>query len=240
MSLKSPSEGLAFFHEAMAEIERADEREAARLGFATVQELRAARSAEREAAEAQRKEGERRNHVRAVLAHVGSRVTDDVARALFLGGELDDTPAHLAVTDWLESQKPALVLSGGTGTGKTVAAVRAMVRYGSYQFVRAIRVGAHFERWASDREDGVDPLRLGCSFLVLDDLGQEAESDRRAAQAVEEILDHRQRENTRTLITTNLTPDAIKARYSDRVVSRLRQNATVKAVNTTDMRRARG
>jgi DNA replication protein DnaC len=82
-------------------------------------------------------------------------------------------------------------------------------------------------------------LDLGADLLVVDDLGQEPIEDRRAMPAIEEVLDSRQSERTRTLITTNLDADAIRDRYSERIRSRLAQNAKLFAVPGDDRRRVR-
>jgi len=193
---------------------------------------------ERLRAEAQTRAA-REAHARLVLGQVGPRVSDEIARRIVAGEGLLDTSAHLAVCKWLETDRPTLVLMGGTGAGKTVAAVRAMHTRQRTQFIRALRIGAHFERWASDRESNVVALDLGADLLVVDDLGQEPIEDRRAMPAIEEVLDSRQSERTRTIITTNLSPDAIRARYSDRICSRLAQNGRFVPVDDDDRRRVR-
>lgn len=233
MSLKSQSD---FLTEWRKEIEARDLRRVQELGLSSLEELYAIQRAE---AEKQRREEEAervRKFRHGVLKSIGPRFTDDVARGLVDGAGLADTVAHLTVREWLASSKPTLVLSGGTGTGKTVAAMRAILEADSFQFLRAIRIGAHYERWSSDREDDVEPIRFGVALLVVDDLGQEPIDDRRVMPAIEEVLDQRQSERTRTLITTNLSADQLRSRYSERIVSRLRQNATVKILGASDMR----
>jgi DNA replication protein DnaC len=243
MQRSTSGEGLAaLVAQAHAAAQAAAEAELSRAlaaGFDSVAAWHAHRGElERLRAEAQTRAA-REAHARLVLEQVGSRVSDDVARRLVAGEGLDDTPAHVAVRDWLASDRPTLVLSGGTGVGKTVAAVRAMMTRTRVQFIRALRIGAHFERWASDRESNVVALDLGADLLVVDDLGQEPIEDRRAMPAIEEVLDSRQSERTRTLITTNLDADAIRDRYSERIRSRLAQNAKLFAVPGDDRRRVR-
>ena len=65
-----------------------------------------------------------------MLRHVGPRVSDTIAEALLAGDGLADTIAHSTVREWLATTKPVLVLSGGTGTGKTVAAILHLLRRG--------------------------------------------------------------------------------------------------------------
>lgn len=150
------------------------------------------------------------------------------------------TKAWEAVCLWLASSKPALVLAGATGGGKTVAAIRAMAESGCRsQFIRAVQVGAHYERWSSDRESGVQPLDVTVGFMVVDDLGMEPMEDRRTEAAIDEIVDARQSMSRRTIFTTNLTDAELRARYSERVRSRWAQSAMVKTIAETDRRRAK-
>lgn len=215
------------------------ESEALAAGFATVVEYQAhaakldALRAEAEAAH------ERQRRVERILAQVGPRITDDVAARIRAGAGLTDTAAHVVVTAWLATDTPALIVSGGTGSGKTVAAIRAMEQHTRPQFLRALRIGAHFERWSADREDGTEPIDFHADLIVIDDLGQEPTEDRRAMPALEEVLDQRQSARTRTLITTNLNADQIRDRYSERIRSRLAQIGSFRALSAADMRRRR-
>jgi DNA replication protein DnaC len=82
-------------------------------------------------------------------------------------------------------------------------------------------------------------LRLGVPLLVVDDLGLEPLDDRRAAVAVEELFHARQSEDVRTIVTTNLTPDEARRRYSERVFSRLAQSGRWWNLSGDDIRRRR-
>lgn len=225
----------------LAAIQRANEQRARERGFATVDEMLAADDAVTLATQAEEAARVAETHRRAVVAAFGGRLRGDVSAALVSGSGLGETPALRAARQWVDASAPVLVLSGGTGTGKTVAAAWALCsRVASFQVLRATRLGAAFERWQSDREDGTDPLRLGVSTMLVDDLGTESTDDRRTVLALDEVFDARQ-SRVRTVVTTNLTREQMRARYSDRVISRLAQNARVIDLNqTTDMRRARG
>lgn len=176
-----------------------------------------------------------------ILASVGDRITDEMHTAIATGSPMRDEEATRVLAKWIASSYPAIILAGGTGAGKTVAAVRLACELTcSVQFIKAARVGAHFERWSSDREDKIAPLGLGVDVLIVDDLGMESLDDRRSLPALEEICDARQSARTRTIFTTNLTAEQYGARYSERMRSRLFQSAGVlTTVRTRDLRRAR-
>jgi hypothetical protein len=150
------------------------------------------------------------------------------------------TKGRQAVQAWLASSKPALVIYGGAGGGKSIGAIRAMIEHrGTWQYIRATEVGKHYERWQSEREDHIEPLRVGCSFMVVDDLGQEPLEDRRVVSALNEITDGRQSMSRRTVYTSNLELEAIRERYSEPVRSRWAQCATFIRIADVDHRRAR-
>jgi DNA replication protein DnaC len=119
-----------------------------------------------------------------------------------------DTEAMAAARAFLGSGKTFLVLAGGVGPGKTVAAAWA-VEQRRGRMVKAIdltRLGTYDEeRW--------DELR-SCPLLVIDDLGTEPRDEKGwAAANFESLLDYRYDWQAPTVITTNLAFDAFKARY---------------------------
>lgn len=225
----------------LGDIRRRQEERARAEGFANLEEQEAHERAADEAAAELERQALARKRRESLIRSVGDRVTDDVRTSIVEGRPLGDTDAWRAVQAWLTSSQPAIILAGPTGSGKTVAAIRALADWrGSTQFVRALRIGAHFERWSSDREDKIMPLDVGVGLLVVDDLGQEPLDDRRSLPALEEIVDARQSARTRTIFTTNLTAEQYGARYSDRMRSRLFQAAgTLTTIHTHDLRRAR-
>jgi DNA replication protein DnaC len=179
-----------------------------------------------------------REHRQRVVAAMSGRLTEQAEAAIVAGTGLADTVALTTVREWLAGVKPVLILSGGVGSGKSVAATWALAsREGTFQAIRAVRLGSAWERWSSDREDGVEALRLGVSMMLIDDLGQEPIEDRRTIPAIEEVFDSRQTTRQRTICTTNLSRDQMRERYSDRVISRLAQNAMVVVVKGIDLRR---
>ena len=177
----------------------------------------------------------------AIVSRVEGRVAPDVLAELRAGkASSSPTKASSEVRRWLGSSKPAIVLCGAPGAGKTVAAIRAMISHRStWQYIRAADIGRARERWPSDQGVEIEPLRLSAGFMLVDDLGLEALEDRRVVQALDEIADARQSMSRRTVYTTNLTADQLRARYSERVRSRWAQSAVIVRIADSDHRRAK-
>lgn len=180
-----------------------------------------------------------RDHRRAVVESLGGRLTDAMGRAL-IEGEEEVTEALRAVREWAATSKPTLILAGGVGSGKTVAALSFVCsRAVSWQMVRCGRVGAMHERWQSEREDHVEALRMNVPVMILDDLGQEHLDDRRNMTALSELFDCRKSERTRTIVTTNLTADQARKRYPEPIIDRWREAAKWVSLDQASLRRRR-
>lgn len=143
-----------------------------------------------------------------LLDRMRGRITDDVAKRIATG-TLADTASLQAVRAWLAAPKPMLVLTGGVGTGKTVAALWGLTQVRG-DLVYARDLARRHEVWGSDRDYGVRPIDLRHRLIVLDDLGTEATEDRRFAPALDELIDSRQGGGLRTIITTNLEAPEIR------------------------------
>jgi DNA replication protein DnaC len=163
-----------------------------------------------------------------------------------------DTAAGALVRAWLadiehECRPGILVLTGGPGTGKTVAAleavawaikrpdVRGPARYATMRALLALG------RWGED----ADPWdrAMDARMLVLDELVGEG-LDRYRSDRLEELLCRRYDTGRPTVITTNLAPVAILATpgpFGARVASRLGDASACRVVEcgTEDMRRAK-
>lgn len=124
-----------------------------------------------------------------------------------------------------------LFFSGATGLGKTFLSgciAREVSERGfSVVYDTAIRLFAAFEskKFSRDMEEGRqarDETRryLQCDLLILDDLGSELTTPF-VQSALYELINSRLVSGRATLISSNLTMDDVRARYSPQVASRL-------------------
>ena len=124
-----------------------------------------------------------------------------------------------------------LLLSGGTGLGKTFlsgcVAREVSGRGFSVVYDTAINVFAAFETRKFSRDQGEerqarDDTRryLNCDLLILDDLGSEFVSPM-VQTALYELVNSRIQGDKRTIISTNLSMEHIAARYSPQIASRI-------------------
>lgn len=124
-----------------------------------------------------------------------------------------------------------LFLSGATGLGKTFLSgciARTVSEAGfSVVYDTAISLFAAFEsrKFARDAEEGrqaKDDTRryLSCDLLILDDLGSELTTPF-VQSALYELINSRLTAGRATVISSNLTMDDVRARYSPQVASRL-------------------
>jgi DNA replication protein DnaC len=131
------------------------------------------------------------------------------------GPLLDPTDALEAVGRFLAGTeaKTILVLAGGPGVGKTVAAGWGAAFHGGY-FAKAIdlvRIGM-FPREAEDARL-VRELR-SARLIVLDDLGAEPlDAKGYGIAAITDLVDRRYDGARKTIVTTNLPLDEFRERY---------------------------
>lgn len=194
------------------------------------------------------------------LASSGLHLPDE-DRTLVLSGKLDrQRPACVHVATWAKgAPKPGaalvdctpgiLVMCGGTGTGKTLAGAwwLSHVRGRAITIHEAIRIysgwkRSHGGRAADEAEERLE--RLGrIDALLVDELGQESDSDaEHAREVLHWLVDRRQSARRRTLILTNLRASDLRDRfargtYDGRTASRLERHGAVVEVGGTDMRR---
>ncbi len=124
-----------------------------------------------------------------------------------------------------------LLFTGSTGLGKTFlsACIARTVSENGFSVVydTAVNVFARFEeqKFARDAEDGRaarDETRryLSCDLLILDDLGSELTTPF-VQSALYTLVNTRLQSGKRTVISTNLTMEDLRRRYSVQVGSRL-------------------
>lgn len=124
-----------------------------------------------------------------------------------------------------------LLFTGGTGLGKTFLSAciaRAVSENGfSVVYDSAVSVFARFEEQKFSKDSGDasmarDETRryLGCDLLILDDLGSELTTPF-VQSALYTLVNTRLQTGKRTVISTNLTMEDLRRRYSVQVASRL-------------------
>lgn len=142
-------------------------------------------------------------------------------RALDEATSADETAAPVVrVASWDVAKHSTLVISGGNGCGKTVAAAWWAMRYpGTPRFLRASTLAAS-SRYDRDQRDPI----LKAPALVLDDLGAEY-LDAKGSFLVDldELLDVFYGDYRPLLITTNATFDLFRERVGPRIADRLRE-----------------
>jgi hypothetical protein len=164
-------------------------------------------------------------------------------------GGFRDTLAMRAAQAFTTSTRSLLLLFGGPGAGKTVAACWCLLRARSRKdyresewqldpsrgmFVRGAEI-ARLSRF-DDRRRWEQMLSV--RWLVVDDLGAQAGGDY-MAERLDELIDTRYSEQRRTVITCNIAPGELRERLGDRIVSRIRGSGLVVGCGDEDLRRAR-
>lgn len=167
---------------------------------------------------------------------------------------------------WFKSRAPFLVLAGGTGNGKTTAAIAVAchwARRGIYRpsdfarkkvpehrlhdidalpqkplIVKGGNLHLHVHPKYDERKMGYAPEALWTPFLVIDELGGTSPEPYRTAAAVEEVFDTRNRDGLRTIATTNLNAESLRKLYGERVYDRIREGGHIAPIKAQSHRKA--
>lgn len=126
-----------------------------------------------------------------------------------------------------------LLLIGKTGTGKThisTAIARELIHQGYdviYDSTQNIISDFEADRFKSGygREENRSDKYLNCTLLIIDDLGTEF-SNAFTVSTLYNLLNARQNSDLPTIISTNLSPEELSAKYEDRIFSRIMGNGT--------------
>lgn len=163
-------------------------------------------------------------------------------------GGFRETEALNAAHRFVESNQSLLVLFGGTGAGKTVAACWCLLRARRRKdyrddeweldpsrgmFVR----GSAIARLSRFDDGGQWERMLSVRWLVVDDLGAQLGGDY-FSERINELVDARYADRLRTVITCNVAPDIFAERMGDRIVSRIRGGGMVVGCGDLDLRGA--
>ena len=159
--------------------------------------------------------------------------------AVVLAAEPTETLAMLAVRRMLADRDSALlVLSGNAGCGKTFAAAWAVANHPGHAYWLVAPTLAR-----PPVEGTSDPVDRACEvdLLALDDLGIEHSPGGYALSRIQAILESRELDRLKTIISTNLTTPEFLARYGERLASRINGDPIGwHAVGGIDLRRREG
>lgn len=164
-----------------------------------------------------------------------------------IDGELAERDALTRARAWHEAAGDGsiLVMLGGTGTGKSVAAASLFVsttgpEYGYWNVAGNACTSDEMSRLASSGwSDDVAQFKKAMSLnglLVVDDVGTERDASK-ARHMLFELVNARQSIG-QTVLTCNLTAEGLKQRVCERTLSRLRACGKVISVKGTDGRAA--
>lgn len=144
-----------------------------------------------------------------------------------VGYDFSRTPnAQKALRLYLEGK--SLCLAGTVGTGKTLF-FDSLQKSDISPTLRIFPLSAHRNAYVSTICEALQDFTQ--QEVVIDDFGVESNwGGKRADDILAQIIDVRGLSPKRTHLTTNLSGAEIKARYDDRVISRLRQFAFVSMV----------
>lgn len=119
------------------------------------------------------------------------------------------------------------LLIGATGLGKThlsTSVAKAVVESGHdvvYETAHSIFAAFEAERFGrGETEAGMTERYFACDLLIIDDLGTEL-SNQFTVSCLYNIINSRVNAHRSTIINTNLTGAELRARYADRITSRL-------------------
>jgi DNA replication protein DnaC len=120
-----------------------------------------------------------------------------------------------------------LVLSGGTGCGKSTACAWALSRRAGL-WVHAPDLAkpdqVELDEFGT-RKLSLDDRMRAAGLLVLDDVGIEHSPGGYAASRITDVLEHRQANKRPSVVTTNLESSEFRDRYGGRIASRLNGDA---------------
>lgn len=122
------------------------------------------------------------------------------------------------------NKKPNLLLTGQTGTGKTFLlncmAGKVLERGYSVLSITASRLIEVLRKAAFESGNALDRL-YEIDLLIIDELGMEPMLNNVVVEYLFMVINERCRSGKALLISTNLTPDQLAQRYTERIASRL-------------------
>lgn len=133
---------------------------------------------------------------------------------------------------FLSSRIKTLVFQGNTGTGKTYLSScicnKLTDKHYTIQSFTAFSFNNLMLKYHTTFDESKPVIMdsvLDCDLLVIDDLGSESILKNVTIEYLFLVINERALSGKVTIITTNLTPDQLLARYGERVFSRLMNKA---------------
>lgn len=138
----------------------------------------------------------------------------------------DSTEAMQAVRSFVQSCAHwCLILLGEPGVGKTVAADWSLAHHARLADCVSTPMACKLTGWDLGQaafKSHTLPRYARSEFLVLDDLWTEVlDGHGRVSAFLFELINRRWASQSRTIITSNLTPTQLRARYGGRIFDRL-------------------
>lgn len=139
-----------------------------------------------------------------------------------------------------EAERWCLILAGSRGVGKSLAASWHLAECLTKRPLapltrRHIFSSLHIMR--ARRDSGLLQVMLDVDLLVLDDLGVEVNDHAGLFMwCLFEVINFRWENRKRTVVTTNVTPRNLEARYGRRVTDRLRDGGRCVIAKGTSLR----
>lgn len=147
----------------------------------------------------------------------------------------------------MQSNRRCLFLMGGVGCGKTTMlnAICKMIGYVYYSNISYERKGFQWEtaykvaEWAQTDRDRYENFK-DCGWAAIDDIGQESTEINNYGNIiypVRDIILHRYEHDKITIISTNLLPKDLTAKYGERVGDRLAEMSFIITFNEQSYRK---
>lgn len=134
---------------------------------------------------------------------------------------------HQPIMDWLKEPKHMMILSGTPGTGKThlcAAIINDLWNNKEVRFFRDDDLYIQAKAVLNQNWDGCKYILEKCDvkYLIIDDFGIDEVTPYKL-QCTERLIDFRysKGKSCATIINTNLSPEEIRLKYSQRILSRL-------------------
>lgn len=158
-------------------------------------------------------------------------VVDNVKQTFILANNFITQP---------ETKKLNFIIFGNTGVGKTYLSEcmlsKALEKNLLPIFVSAYNLSEMFLKYhvaSVDEKNNIIAPYLTCDLLIIDDLGSERILNNVTREYLYIIFSERTKNNLKTVISTNLTPDAIMDVYDERIFSRLVNKRESVLINLT-------